>query len=342
MLNGSFFVIAILALLISTSHVNNATAASIDELVAAAKKEGRLSFYAPSTLTPAGAKELAAAFNAKFNTSIEVTYSPSGSMTADVGRLVSHAATGVPPEWDLLIIIDALHGPLWQKKLHVQYDYRALGVDARTLHYDNGTISIANQVVLPAYNPKTLSEKEAPKRWEDLLDPKWKGKIGVPTASGQIDFLAIPWGEKKFLNFVHALAKQEPLPGKLAELATRLEIGELLVTSTLTDSFIHRAKRTGSPIVHAQVQPVISPAYHAGVLKGAPHPNAAHLFAVFLTTLEAQKLWEKYGGQSSAFIPGTATHSYVQGKSVIYLSQKDVGLVNKMVAEIGKTLGFRP
>jgi hypothetical protein len=34
-------------------------------------------------------------------------------------------------------------------------------------------------------------------------------------------------------------------------------------------------------------------------------------------------------------------HQYVQGKSVIYLSQKDVGLVNKMVAEIGKTLGFR-
>ena len=44
--------------------------------------------------------------------------------------------------------------------------------------------------------------------------------------------------------------------------------------------------------MHAQVQPVISPAYHAGVLKGAPHPNAAHLFAVFLTTAEAQELWE--------------------------------------------------
>jgi ABC-type thiamine transport system substrate-binding protein len=263
-------------------------------------------------------------------------------MTADVGRLVSHAATGVPPEWDLMIIIDALHGPLWQRKLHIPYDYGALGVDARTIHYDSGTVSIANQIVLPAYNPKTLSEKEAPKTWEDLLDSKWKSKIGVPTASGQIDFLAIAWGEKKLLNFVNALAKQEPLPGKLAELVTRLEIGELLVTSTLTDSFIHRAKRSGSPLAHAQVQPVVSPAYHAGVLKGARHPNAAHLFAVFLTSLEAQKIWEKYGGQSSAFIPGTAMHRYVQGKSVIYLSQKDVGLVNRMVADIGKILGFRP
>lgn len=176
---------------------------------------------------------------------------------------------------------------------------------------------------------------------EDLLDPKWKSKIGVPTASGQIDFLAIPWGEKKFLNFVQALAKQEPIPGKLAELVTRLEIGELTLASTLTDSFIHRSKRSGSSLVHAQIQPIVSPAYHAGVLKGAPHPNAAHLFALFLTTLEAQNIWEKYGGKSSAFIPGTAMHRYVQGKSVIYLSQKDVGLVNKMVADVGKILGFR-
>jgi hypothetical protein len=292
-------------------------------------------------VTPAGAKELAQAFNQKFGLNIGVNYVPSGSMTGDVGRLVSQAATGVAPEWDLMVIIDALHGPLWQRKLHIPYDYRALGVEPRTIHYDSGTVSIANQIVLPAYNPKTLSEKDAPKRWEDLLDPKWKGKLGVPTATGQIDFLAIPWGEEKFMNFVRGLAKQDPIPGKLAELVTRLEIGEILLTSTLTDSFIHRTKSTGSSLAHAQVQPVVSPAYHAGVLKGSRHPNAAHLFAVFLTTLEAQKIWERYGGQSSAFVPGTAMHRYVQGKSVIYLSQKDVVLVNKMVAEIGKTLGFR-
>jgi iron(III) transport system substrate-binding protein len=324
-----------------SSASTQVAAASIDELVAGAKREGTVSFYAPTTVTPAGAKMLAQAFNTKFNINIEVNYVPSGSMTTDVGKLVSQAATGVPPEWDLMVIIDALHGPLWQRKLHVPYDYRALGVDVRTVHYDNGTVSIANQIVLPAYNPKTLPEKDAPKKWEDLLDPKWKGRIGVPTATGQIDFLAIQWGEEKFMNFVRALAKQEPIPGKLAELVTRLELGELLLTSTLTDSFIHRTRGTGSALAHAQIQPIVSPAYHAGVLKGSRHPHAAHLFAVFLTSLEAQKIWEKYGGQSSTFVPGTAMHQYVQGKSVIYLSQKDVGLVNKMVAEIGKTLGFR-
>jgi len=340
-LSARLFVFVSLFFLAYASDPTRAAAASIDELVAAAKREGSVSFYAPTTVTPAGAKMLAQAFNNRFNLSIDVNYVPSGSMTADVGRLVSHAATSVPPEWDLMVIIDALHGPLWQRKLHIPYDYRTVGVDSRTVHYDSGTVSIANQIVLPAYNPKTLSEKDAPKSWEDLLDPKWKGRIGVPTATGQIDFLAIQWGEEKFMNFVRALAKQEPIPGKLAELVTRLELGELLLASTLTDSFIHRTKATGSALAHAQIQPVVSPAYHAGVLKGSRHPNAAHLFALFLTTLEAQKIWEKFGGQSSAFVPGTAMHRYVQGKSVIYLSQKDVGLVNKMVAETGKILGFR-
>lgn len=320
---------------------NGVYAASMEQVVAAAKQEGAMSFYAPSTLTPAGGKALAQAFNKKFNTNIEVNYLPSGSMTADVGKLVAQAATGVGPEWDLMVIIDALHGPLWQKKLHIPYDYGQLGVDSRAVHYDSGTVSIANQIVLPAYNPKILPARDVPKRWEDLLDAKWKGKIGVPTATGQFDFLAIAWGEEKFLDFVRALAKQEPIPGKLAELATRLELGEILLATTLTDSFIHRARKTGGSLEHAQVQPVVSPAYHAGVLKGSRHPNAARLFAAFLTSLEAQQIWEKYGGQSSAFVPGTKVHGYVQGKTVIYLTQKDVSLVNRVVAEIGKILGFR-
>jgi hypothetical protein len=38
--------------------------------------------------------------------------------------------------------------------------------------------------------------------------------------------------------------------------------------------------------------------------------------AAYLTTPEAQKIWEKYAGQSSAFIPGTSAYKYVQGKQV--------------------------
>ena len=36
-----------------------------------------------------------------------------------------------------------------------------------------------NNAITPQYNTKLVSASEAPKAWEDLLDPKWKGQIGL-------------------------------------------------------------------------------------------------------------------------------------------------------------------
>jgi ABC-type Fe3+ transport system substrate-binding protein len=261
-------------------------------------------------------------------------------MTADVSKYISEAASGTPPQWDVMVLIDALHGSIWKRKLHLPFNYRSVGVDAKAIHYDNGTVSFANQVVLPAYNSKNMDPRNVPRRWDDLLDPKWKGKLGIVTGVGHIDYLAIRWGEKKFLDFSRALAKQKPVPGKLGELYTRLQIGEIALSTTLTNSFIIRAQKEGAPLEHAQVQPIVAPAYHIGVLKGSRRPNTAHLFASLLLTPEAQSIWEHYNGQTSAFVPGTKMYNYVQGKDVIYLGQNDVDLVNKVVVDLNKIMGF--
>jgi spermidine/putrescine-binding protein len=122
---------------------------------------------------------------------------------------------------------------------------------------------------------------------------------------------------------------------------SRLQLGEVLVAAAIQDSQIHRAKKAGAPIDHAHgVQPVISPAYHAGVPKNAPHPNVGHLFAFFLMSDEAQELWEKYGGQSSAFVPGTPTYKYLQGKEVVYMTQDHAKTVDRLGRVYGKILGF--
>jgi len=130
--------------------------------------------------------------------------------------------------------------------------------------------------------------------------------------------------------------------GEFGTLYTRLQLGEILVTITMTDSFTHRAKLKGAPIVHAEeVTPVISPAYNAGVLKGSPHPNAGHLFSAFLTTAPAQEILYKFGGQTSAFVPGTPAYKYAQGKKVIYMKQEQAEMVDRLTAEYGKIFGFQ-
>jgi ABC-type Fe3+ transport system substrate-binding protein len=333
----SFLVISILA------GTESLRAAPIDDLVAAAKKEGALEFYAPSTLTPEGAQKLGEAFNKKYDLNIKLGYSPAGSMTRDVGKAVGFAAAGQPPEWDLMVVHDGGHATLWLRKVHKPFDYAKLGVDPKVVGYDNGTVILANQFVLPAYNNKVLPAADVPKTWEHLLDPKWKeGKLGMSTATHHLARLATFWGEEKATQYVKGLAKQQPSLGTLGALYSRLQLGEILVIITLTDSFVHRAKVTGAPIVHAEaIEPVISPAYNAGVLKGASHPNAGHLFAAFLTTPEAQQIWEKYGGQTSAFVPGTTAYKYAQGKKVLYMNQDQAEMVDRLTREYGKILGFK-
>jgi iron(III) transport system substrate-binding protein len=319
-----------------------AWAAPVDELVAAAKKEATFEFYAPSTLTPQGAQALNAAFNKKYDLNLKLQYSPSGNMTRDVGKLVGLAASGTPPEWDLMVVTDAHHATLWLKKLHQAFDYRSIGVDPKAIQFDNGAVSFANQFVLPAYNKQLVAAKDAPKSWDDLLNPKWKGKMGVSSATHHMGRLAAgPWGEEKTTQFVNALTKQELILGRLGEIYNRLLLGEIEIAVSLSDSEIKSEKNKSAPVVFAEaVSPLLAPGYLAGVPKNAVHPKVGHLFAAYLTTPEAQKIWEKFAGQSSTLVPGTSAYKYVQGKKVVYMSQDQAETVDRLSREYGKIFGF--
>ena len=333
----------ITAALVVLQWLSLAPAAPLDDLIAAAKKEGTLDFYGPSTLKADGAQAFSQAFNNKYGTNIKVKFIPSGSMTRDVGKVATQAATGAPPEWDVMVATDAHHASLWLRKLHKPFDYRSLGVDEKLIDHESSSISFVHQYIVPVYNNSMVSPQDAPKSWEDLLQPRWKGKLGVTTATHHFGRLAVgPWGEEKTTAYVKALAQQNPVVGQLGPTYTRLQLGEILVAFSLTDSYIYLAKQTGAPVAAAdEVQPVIAPSYHVGVLKGAQHPNAAHLFAIFMTTPESQQIWEREVGVSSALIPGTTYYRKAKGKQMIYMTKDQAEKVDQLAKKYGKIVGIR-
>jgi len=319
-------------------------AQTTDELVAAAKREGLLEFHAPSSLGPKAVQELNTAFNKAYNLNIKLSYNPSSSFTADLGKMISRMATGMTPEWDVTVLADNQHATLGSKGLHQKFDYKLLGVEPKTIQHANGSVVMVHGFVLPAYNSKVLASRDAPKSWEDLLQARWKGgKLGVSSATQLLARLATgPWGEKKTTEFIRSLSKQDPFLGRLGELYTRLQLGEIVVAVDLTDQYIHIAKQSGAPITFSEsVDPVIALGYNAAVLKGAAHPNVGHLFVAFLTTLPAQHIWERYMGQTSAFVAGTKAAGFVKGRQALFLEEKDTPLVGKLADDYVKILGFQ-
>ncbi|MBI2089054.1 MAG: extracellular solute-binding protein [Deltaproteobacteria bacterium] len=344
MKQGRFLPVGVLILSVFLVWDGRARAVTLEQLIEGARKEGKLEFYAPSSLTPPGALALADAFNKTYGFRIAINYNPSGDIARDVSKIVAAATAGAAPEWDVMVATDAHHATLAGRKLHQAIDYKTLGIDPRIIHYGNGTISIANEFILPAYNHKVLPAKDVPKSWEDLLDPRWKGgKLGMPPATHHLARLAAgAWGEEKTTRYVRSLSQQGLSLGTFGQLYSRLQLGEILAAVTMIDGFIYRAKATGAPIVHAEgIEPLISAAMHAGVLKGARHPNAGHLMAFFLTTLKAQEIWEKHRGDSSAFTPGTAAYKRAEGKHVLYMSDKDAEFIDRLAREYARILGFK-
>lgn len=140
------------------------------------------------------------------------------------------------------------------------------------------------------YNSDALSEAQAPHDWDDLLDPKWKGKVVIrdPLASGTMRVIFgmilarsveqtgsedAGWAWLRRLDASTAEYAQNP-----ALFYEKLVRQEALVSAwNLTDILFQ--ERNGSPIGYTfptSGTPVIDDAI--GLIQGAPHAEAAKAF----------------------------------------------------------------
>jgi iron(III) transport system substrate-binding protein len=140
------------------------------------------------------------------------------------------------------------------------------------------------------YNPKVVAPKDAPKDWDDFLDPKWKGKIGMDQEEYEWYAATIQyWGKEKALKFHRVLAKQGVQWNRGHTMISQLMAAGEFPLGIVYAHRIESMKKAGAPVEWVKTaDPVFVTLSLVAVAAKARHPNAAKLLMDFILSREAQ------------------------------------------------------
>ncbi|MBA4021831.1 MAG: transporter [Gordonia sp.] len=281
---------------------------SWDDVVAAANKEGSVMLY--SSQKPANLEALKAAFNAKYpdismdfvrGTDAEInprieTENKTGKGIADVHMLtdagwIQNAADSGAYSADLLG--PALEAPAYEPDKSVINDRFFL-----------------TSAAVFALGWNTNAVPGGPTTPQDILNPAYKGKIGIVNPTGIASYVD--------LYRYYAKTYGEDYWEKLAALEPRVYPSALGVAQALT---------SGEVVVSPSVQPLVTEVdagapvnwklpptpwgtpWYSQVVGVAPHPNAAQVLADFMATAEGQTALNTGYAAALPDIPGAVARA---------------------------------
>jgi iron(III) transport system substrate-binding protein len=148
-----------------------------------------------------------------------------------------------------------------------------------------------------AYNTTKYKREDIPKHYEGFLDPKWKGQIGIEATD--VEWMATiihKLGNERGMKLFERLSAMRPDVRKShILLAEMVGANEVPVALTVYNAEVESLKRRGAPVDWVPVEPVVGRPQGIGVMKNAPHPHAALLFADFVLSPEGQELFSAMG-----------------------------------------------
>jgi iron(III) transport system substrate-binding protein len=274
---------AVLAILVCIASSDAfAQPANVD----AAKKEGKVVVY--GSVVPQAMDGLHKAFKKKYGIDVEYWR---GSSTQVSERALTEWRAGKPG-------FDVAEGnrgvQLIMKNEGLFTKYIPPASEKFPAHFKEKDGLITPWRVLPIsilYNTELVKPGDMPKTFDDLLNPKWTGKISVPDPTRHTTTAQFLWNLEKFkgdkwLDYVKALAKQKPiLVESLAPVTTTIIKGEALVGIT----YIKYVKQYKGPVAYVPMDKYLTDPNYLSLGGKTTRPNAAKLYIDFACTPEGQK-----------------------------------------------------
>lgn len=268
-------------------------AANEAELYAAAKKEGQVNFYT-GLLQNQLIRPMVAAFEAKYP-GVKVTVA--GGISADLTlKILAEAKAGVfKADLNTPARIDELDKAGLIASYH---PIAAKNYPAELKSPDGKWTALVRYFYGLSANTELVKEKDIPQTLDDLLDPRWKGKIAWVAglgAGGPPVFTAAVLdrlGDEKGKAYLRKLAQQGmvKIPSNQRVVLDQVIAGQFPLALMAFHHHAFISVQKGAPVKWVPFDPVISTTDSLVLLKNAPNPNAAKLFLEFMLSPEGAKI----------------------------------------------------
>lgn len=280
----------VLGMLLTTHTV---WAAGFDPaLEAAARKEGSVAWYTGLIVNQA-ARPLASAFEARFP-GIEVRYARA-SNTETTLKLLNESRAGRVAA-DVFDITSGIHTLI---DAHVVAAYKpnsAAGFAPEHKDKDGYWTASNLYFMTLCYNTNLIAAADAPREFADLAAPRWAGKIAwtselaITGPPGFVGNVLTAMGNEAGTAWLRRLAALHPAAMPISPRAVMDQViaGEYAIGLMTYNHHAAISAAAGAPVGWTKLEPLIGLFSSMGVLKDAPHPNAARLFVEYTMSEEGQ------------------------------------------------------
>jgi iron(III) transport system substrate-binding protein len=293
---------------------------SMDELYKKAVKEGgMLNFY--GTLAQINAEKILPVFEKTFP-GIRVNHIDATSDKL-VARVITEARGGKTLADILQVnLSDAI-------QVHEQKLLSELSIpEAR--EYPEGMkgsfwVSSDLDIFIAGWNTNLVKKDEEPKQFDDFADPRWKNRLIAEARDVEI---LIGLAKYKFKSDEKAIALMKKIAANNPEfhkghsqLVELLIAGQAAACFTCYSHHFPRRIQKGAPLNY-MLSEGIAAIGSTAVLKNAPHPNTALLFARWITSREGQKVMAA-GGRTTSH-PNVEPAEKVRPAKIYPISANDI------------------
>ena len=268
-------------------------ASNHESLIEGAKKEGKLVVY--TSMTVDQAQKLNDTFKAKYPFIQPSMFRAVGERL--LTKIMAEAQAG---KYEFDVVQSAETQAYFLKKKNLLAKYVApetKNIQKPFFDPDGYWAAVYMMPNVIGYNTRVVKRNEVPRSDDDLLNPKWKGKIGMDHSKPEwFSWKLKRMGEEKGLAYMKKLGAQDfKLYSGLTILTNLLAAGEFpLVLNTYLHN-VEDVRRKGAPVDWVAQNSVFTKFQPIGVGSKAANPNAAKLFVDFMLSEEGQKIIASFG-----------------------------------------------